>query len=84
MSARVIPISGRPHLPSQLRSYDGDSVGHWEGETLVVDITNFNGRGWIATNAASGRIRGVPRAMRCTPSRGSRGQTPTPSATRYH
>jgi hypothetical protein len=60
--ARVIPISGRPHVPAQLRSYDGDSVGHWEGETLVVDITNFNGRGWIATNAASGRIRGVPQS----------------------
>jgi hypothetical protein len=60
--ARVIPLSGRPHLPQQVRSFDGDSVGHWEGDTLVVDITNFNGRGWIATNAASGRIRGVPQS----------------------
>ena len=61
-AARVIPLSGRPHLPSQVRSFDGDSVGRWEGDTLVVDITNFNGRGWIATNAASGRIRGVPQS----------------------
>ena len=61
-AARVIPLSGRPHLPQHVRSFDGDSVGHWEGDTLVVDITNFNGRGWIATNAASGRIRGVPQS----------------------
>jgi hypothetical protein len=61
-SARVIPVNGRAHLPAHMRSFDGDSVGHWEGDTLVVDITNFNGRGWIATNAASGRIRGVPQS----------------------
>jgi hypothetical protein len=39
---RVIPTSNRPHLPSNVRSYFGDSVGHWEGNTLVVDTTNFN------------------------------------------
>jgi hypothetical protein len=61
-AARIIPLSGRTHLPSHLRSHDGDSVGRWEGDTLVVDITNYNGRGWIATNAASGRIRGVPQS----------------------
>ena len=57
--ARIIPTTGRPHLPPQLRSWDGDSVGHWEGNTLVVDITNYNGKGWIATNGASGRMRGI-------------------------
>jgi hypothetical protein len=56
---RVIPTDGRAHLPSHLRSWDGDSVGHWEGDTLVVDVTNYNGQGWIATNAASGRLRGI-------------------------
>ncbi|HYL36815.1 MAG TPA: hypothetical protein VEV17_12950 [Bryobacteraceae bacterium] len=40
---RLIPLDGRPHLPPQLRSWMGDSVGHWEGDTLVVDTTNFNG-----------------------------------------
>ena len=58
-AARIIPTDGRKHLPPQFRLWDGDSVGHWEGDTLVVDVTNFNGRGWIATNAAAGNMRGV-------------------------
>ena len=58
-SARIIPTDGRKHRAAHLRTIDGDSVGHWEGDTLVVDVTNFDGRGWIATNAAAGRIRGV-------------------------
>ena len=40
-STRVIPTDGRPHLPENIRQYQGDSVGHWEGNTLVVDTTNF-------------------------------------------
>ncbi|HLJ50011.1 MAG TPA: hypothetical protein VKU01_28550 [Bryobacteraceae bacterium] len=39
--ARVIHMN-RPHLPSNIRLWFGDSVGHWEGDTLVVDTTNFN------------------------------------------
>ena len=38
---RVIPTDGRPHLPQSIRQYQGDSVGHWDGNTLVVDTTNF-------------------------------------------
>jgi hypothetical protein len=38
---RVIPTDGRPHIPKNIRLWQGDSVGHWEGDTLVVDTTNF-------------------------------------------
>ena len=38
---RVIPTDGRPHIAQSIREYQGDSVGHWEGDTLVVDTTNF-------------------------------------------
>jgi len=42
--ARVIPLDGRPHLSPSLRSYMGDPRGAWDGGTLVIDTTNFNGR----------------------------------------
>ena len=38
---RIIRLDGRPHLPQDVRQWNGDSVGHWEGATLVVDTTNF-------------------------------------------
>jgi hypothetical protein len=39
--ARIIPLDGRPHLPQNIRGWLGDSRGRWEGDTLVVDTTNF-------------------------------------------
>jgi len=43
-STRVIPTDGRAHIPQNIRQWQGDSVGHWEGDTLVVDTTNFTAR----------------------------------------
>ncbi|MEQ1884981.1 MAG: hypothetical protein ABL967_07965 [Bryobacteraceae bacterium] len=41
---RVIPLDSKPHLPSNLKLWNGDSRGHWEGNTLVVDTTNNNSK----------------------------------------
>jgi hypothetical protein len=47
MSWRIIPLDGRAHIPDNIRLWQGDSVGHWEGDTLVVDTTNMNGKTWL-------------------------------------
>ena len=39
---RIIPITTAPHLPAAMHQWWGDSRGHWEGDTLVVDVTNFS------------------------------------------
>ncbi len=44
---RIVPLDGRAHLPDAMRLWQGDSVGHWEGDTLVIDTTNFNGKTWL-------------------------------------
>jgi hypothetical protein len=41
---RVVPIGERPHVASNIRQYLGDARAHWDGDTLVVETTNFNGR----------------------------------------
>jgi hypothetical protein len=38
---RVIPLTNAPHIPANIRRWWGDSRGHWEGNTLIVDVTNF-------------------------------------------
>ena len=46
---RIIPTDGRPHIPASIKLFQGDSVGHWEGDTLVVDTTNLSDRTWFDT-----------------------------------
>ncbi|MBZ5636956.1 MAG: hypothetical protein LAO55_27855 [Acidobacteriia bacterium] len=43
-SVRIVPIDGRQHPSAGIRQFKGDSIGHWEGDTLVVDSTNFTAR----------------------------------------
>jgi hypothetical protein len=40
--ARIIPLTARPHAPAAIRSWQGDSHGRWDGQTLVIDTTNFS------------------------------------------
>src|SRR6188472_1143446 len=48
--ARVVPLDGRDHLPAGMTSYMGDSRGHWEGSTLVVETKNLNGMTGVGGN----------------------------------
>jgi hypothetical protein len=50
--SRVIPLDGRPHVSKTIRMYMGDSRGHWEGDTLVVETTNLTDRVAIGSNGA--------------------------------
>ena len=45
-SVRIVPLDGRPHLKNY-SAWAGDSRGHWEGDTLVVDVTGLNGKTWL-------------------------------------
>ncbi len=44
--ARIVPLEDRPHVGQDIRLWLGDSRGRWESNTLVVDTTNFNDKGW--------------------------------------
>jgi len=50
---RLVPTDGRPHRDDQPPAYRGESVGHWDGDTFVVDTTNFTDNTWIS---AEGRV----------------------------
>ena len=49
---RYIPLDGRPHVNADIRLGMGDSRGHWEGNTLVVDVTNFTENTWVVGHGA--------------------------------
>jgi hypothetical protein len=60
---RNIVMNGSPHLPASIRQWFGDSRGHWEGNTLVVDVTNFSppisrAHVRIGTSSSAGRTPG--------------------------
>ena len=63
--ARLIPLDGRPHLPQTIRQYLGDSRGQWEGNTLVVETTNFNDQTRLEFGRPPfGSIRGIDEKAR--------------------
>jgi hypothetical protein len=64
--ARIIPLDGSPHLPSTVRSYMGDPRGRWEGDTLVVETTNFRDEtAYRGANPATFRL--IERFTRISP-----------------
>ena len=50
---RIVPLDGRPHLPAGITSWNGDSRGRWDGDTLVIDTTNFLDRMAVGGTTAS-------------------------------
>ena len=62
---RVIRTDGSPHLPSNFRFWLGDPRGHWEGKTLVIDTTNFNGQ--VHFRGSDGNLHVVERFTRVKP-----------------
>jgi hypothetical protein len=60
--ARFIPLDGRPHVPQEIRQWMGDARGHWEGNTLVVETTNFTDK--TAFRGSSDKMRLVERFTR--------------------
>ena len=62
-SNRVIPLDGRPHVSPNIKLWMGDSRGHWEGNTLVVDVTNSNSKGRLSRSGdfASDKVHNIER-----------------------
>ena len=62
-TTRIIPMDGRQHLSDDVKLYMGDSIGHWEGSTLVVETTNNRGETWFDKHATfhSEKMRVVER-----------------------
>ena len=65
--ARVVPLDGRPHLPADLRQWAGSSRAQWDGDTLVVETTNFLRETSFARGASTRNLQLVERFARVTP-----------------
>src|SRR5436309_8386958 len=63
--ARIIPLDGRPHLPQNISSWLGDSRGRWEGNTLIVETTNFSPKSSVLGSAENLHV--VERFTRTAP-----------------
>ena len=63
--ARIVPLDGRKHLPGAVRPWMGDSRGHWEGDTLVVETTNFSDKNLYRN--ASANLKLVEKFTRTAP-----------------
>jgi hypothetical protein len=61
--ARIIPLDGRPHLGPSIRQWHGDSRGRWEGQTLVVETTNYRDRSAFPSASATGSTSDQTRAI---------------------
>jgi hypothetical protein len=61
---RIIPIDGRPHVPKNIRQWIGNPVGHWEGDTLVVETTNYSDKTTFRFPAANETLRVIERFTR--------------------
>ena len=61
---RIIPLSDEPHIDPTIQLWMGDARAHWDGDTLVVDTTNFHNRGWLASSTAGRRLKGIPTSGR--------------------
>tara|TARA_B110000858_G_scaffold135264_1_gene153832 strand:- start:1837 stop:2904 length:1068 start_codon:yes stop_codon:yes gene_type:complete len=57
---RIIPLNKSDHIDEKIRLWMGDSVAHWEDDTLVIETVNFNDKTEIANSSAGGRLRGLP------------------------
>ena len=65
---RVIPLDGRPHVGKSIQLDMGDARGHWDGDTLVVETTNFRERS-VYRNANAGALKLTERFTRLSPTR---------------
>ncbi len=63
--ARVVPLDGRPHIASNMHEWFGDSRGHWEGDTLVIDTTNYKPASFVPES--SDKLHVIERLTRTGP-----------------